>query len=491
MGNLGEASSAEEDKLAAKVLLVNPNRMKPVVTPVALDYLAQALEQQGIPVDILDLAFAEDPAKAMDELLSKENYLFIAVTVRNIDDSYFASQDFCLKKTRDIIDQIRSRTETPIILGGVGFSVIPELTLAYCRVEMGIKGEGEWSLAQLAKKMGAGKGIRDIPGLIFKEGKHFQKNPVPYGPLQDLTLSRRDSFDNLRYFQEGGMVGFETKRGCDQTCTYCADPLSKGSIIRFRNPKDVAAELAHLYRKGIDHFHTCDSEFNIPEEQAIDVCKEVVNQQLGEKIRWYAYASPTPFRDELAYWMKRAGCVGIDFGVDHGNNFMLRRLGRAHQAEDLRKIGRRARNYGFSFMFDLLLGGPGETFQTIQETIDLMKEVSPDRVGISLGVRLYRGTGLAREVSKQGVFCAENPNLHGVISGNEGMLQPVFYLSPELAEDGEEFLERQIAGDSRFLMGNRTKVDRNYNYNENSRLMEAIKQGYRGAFWDILRRAGN
>ncbi len=271
MGNLGEASSAEEDKLAAKVLLVNPNRMKPVVTPVALDYLAQALEQQGIPVDILDLAFAEDPAKAMDELLSKENYLFIAVTVRNIDDSYFASQDFCLKKTRDIIDQIRSRTETPIILGGVGFSVIPELTLAYCRVEMGIKGEGEWSLAQLAKKMGARKGIRDIPGLIFKEGKHFQKNPVPYGPLQDLTLSRRDSFDNLRYFREGGMVGFETKRGCDQTCTYCADPLSKGSIIRFRNPKDVAAELAHLYRKGIDHFHTCDSEFNIPEEQAIDV----------------------------------------------------------------------------------------------------------------------------------------------------------------------------------------------------------------------------
>jgi hypothetical protein len=287
------------------------------------------------------------------------------------------------------------------------------------------------------------------------------------------------------------MVGFETKRGCDQKCIYCADPISKGRIIRLRNPQDVAEELAHLYQKGVDHFHTCDSEFNIPEKPAIEVCKQIVRKRLGDKIRWYAYASPTPFSKELAYWMERAGCAGIDFGVDHGNDQMLRRLGRAHNSEAIAKTARLARKHGFSFMFDLLLGGPGETRDTIRQTIDFMKEVSPDRVGISLGVRLYRGTELARRVIREDGFGVANRNLHGVIQGNEEMLQPIFYLPGELGDDIEDFIERQFDGDPRFLLGSRKNLARNYNYNENSRLMEAIKQGYRGAFWDILRRMSN
>jgi hypothetical protein len=284
------------------------------------------------------------------------------------------------------------------------------------------------------------------------------------------------------------MVGFETKRGCDQKCIYCADPISKGRKIRLRNPPDVAAELAHLYRKGVDHFHTCDSEFNIPEGQAIAVCKEIVRKKLGDRIRWYAYATPAPFSEELADWMERAGCVGIDFGVDHGNDQMLRRLGRAYTREAVVNAARIARKHGFSFMFDLLLGGPGETRETIQETMELMKKVSPDRVGISLGVRLYRGTALARRVIREEGFGVANKNLHGVIRGNEEMLQPIFYLPGNLGEDIQEFVERQIAEDPRFLLGSRKNVERNYNYNENSRLMEAIQQGYRGAFWDILKR---
>ncbi len=81
-----------------------------------------------------------------------------------------------------------------------------------------------------------------------------------------------------------------------------------------------------------------------------------------------------------------------------------------------------------------------------------------------------------------------NRNLHGVIQGNEEMLRPIFYLPGGLGEDIEEFIERQIAADPRFLLGSRKNVERNYNYNENSRLMEAIQRGYRGAFWDILKR---
>ena len=69
------------------------------------------------------------------------------------------------------------------------------------------------------------------------------------------------------------------------------------------------------------------------------------------------------------------------------------------------------------------------------------------------------------------------------------LLPPTFYLEPALGEDIEEYIKKLTTGDSRFMFGNREKIDRNYNYNDNSQLVQAIvEQGYKGAFWDILRK---
>jgi radical SAM superfamily enzyme YgiQ (UPF0313 family) len=138
-------------------------------------------------------------------------------------------------------------------------------------------------------------------------------------------------------------------------------------------------------------------------------------------------------------------------------------------------------------MFDLLLGGPGETRQTIKETLELMKGLEPTRVGISLGVRLYPDTPLGKMVKKQGVI-RKNLHLQGTIDENPNMLRPIFYLSHELGDDIASYIEELIKGDSRFFFVSKGQTPRNYNYNDNSQLMTAIKKGYRGAFWDILRR---
>jgi hypothetical protein len=150
-------------------------------------------------------------------------------------------------------------------------------------------------------------------------------------------------------------------------------------------------------------------------------------------------------------------------------------------------LARRARAHGFSLLFDLLLGGPGETRKTIAEAVEMMRKTSPDRVGISLGLRLYSGTRLFLRIQAQGLR-KENSNLHGAVEGNAGLLRPIFYLESELGEDIEDYIDRLIGNDRRFLFGNRKRVDRNYNYNDNNVLAKAIAQGYRGAFWDILRR---
>jgi radical SAM superfamily enzyme YgiQ (UPF0313 family) len=135
-------------------------------------------------------------------------------------------------------------------------------------------------------------------------------------------------------------------------------------------------------------------------------------------------------------------------------------------------------------MFDLLLGAPGETRDTAQETINLMKDVNPSRVGISLGMRIYPGTYFGKTLKK--TTRVTGGGFFGIMS--DGMLRPLFYLSPELGEGVQEFIRGLVAGDIRFFFGGTEQIDENYNYNDNTKLIQAISNGHRGAFWDILRR---
>jgi len=118
-----------------------------------------------------------------------------------------------------------------------------------------------------------------------------------------------------------------------------------------------------------------------------------------------------------------------------------------------------------------------------------MKKIKPERVGISLGVRLYPNTRLGQkiiETSKDNLW--DNPSLFGELKNNESMLRPVYYCDANLGEDVEDWLHEMVGDDPRFLLGRRTDANLNYNYNDNPELTEAIKRGHRGAYWDILRR---
>jgi len=474
--------------MADKVLLVNPNQMKPAVAPLALDYLADALESSGFQVDVLDLCFSSDWGRDVDSYFTQNAVAAVGISLRNIDDSSIVNQEFFLPRFKEITDCIRQRTPAPLILGGSAFSVMPENTLAYFGLDLGIVGDGERCLPLLVGNLVADEDYASVPGLVYRDGEGFRSNPPSYSNLDIPASPKRTAVDNGRYYVEGGMGNIETKRGCNKHCIYCIDPLGKGRFLRWRSPRSVVDEMESLMEKGIDYFHFCDSEFNLPPSHADQVCLEITRRGLGDRVNWYAYVSPAPFTKEMATLFQKAGCRGLDFGVDSGNDRMLRTLGRDFGVDDLRHTAALCHQQGLTFMYDLLLGGPGETRETLRETVEVMKDVSPSRVGAALGIRIFPGTRLSGMVQEMGPP-RSNPNLLGNIDGNDRFFAPIFYLSAALGEDVSQYLADLIGGDERFFfMSPQEADDRNYNYSNHGLLMEAISRGYKGAFWDILRR---
>jgi radical SAM superfamily enzyme YgiQ (UPF0313 family) len=466
-----------------RVALVNTNRIRPPIAPIGLEYVAEAVAASGHEVAILDLCWAPDPRAAIEDFFRRTSYGLVGITLRNTDDCVAASRESFLAPFADAVGDIRRQTDAPVVVGGVGFSTMPETALSICGADAGVRGEGEFVFPDLAGRIEAGRPWRETPGLVKRRNGKRAAGPPAEGDLSRLPGMRRTRVDNARYFREGGQAGFESKRGCAGACVYCADPVAKGARVRARPPRAVADEIEALLAQGIDHLHTCDSEFNMPEAHALAVCEEMARRGLGERARWYAYCAPAPFPRELARAMRRSGCAGVNFGADSGDPGMLERLGRPYGPEAISDAVSHCRAEGIATMVDLLLGSPGETPASVRATIELMRRAEPDRVGVALGVRIYPGTALARRLEAA-------PSREG-LSGGGDPSDPTFYLEPALSDTIHEILDGMIGGDRRFFFYDPTRPDRDYNYNANDALGEAIRKGYRGAYWDILRRVAD
>ncbi|MCL4195700.1 MAG: radical SAM protein, partial [Thermoguttaceae bacterium] len=209
-------------------------------------------------------------------------------------------------------------------------------------------------------------------------------------------------------------------------------------------------------------------------------------------VRWYAYLAVRPFPPDLARLMRQAGCVGINFTSDSAHPQMLAAYRQSHRPEHLREAVACCRREGIAVMLDLLLGGPGETEETVAESIRFMKEIEPDCVGASVGMRLYPGTGVIDALGGEEAL----DRIDGICRHYEGpvdLLRPTFYISPHLGSRPARLVCELIGNDPRFFPPAEENESAgepasDHNYNDNRRLTDAIAAGARGAYWDILRR---
>jgi radical SAM superfamily enzyme YgiQ (UPF0313 family) len=474
--------------------LINSNRMTPPIAPVGLDYVAGAARDAGIRVEVLDLCLAEDPKAATDAYFTRRQPDLVGISFRNVDDCFWPGRSWFVPQVDEIVRAVRKQSDAPVVLGGIGYSIFPEELVRRTGVDFGVRGDGERSIVQLVEQLRGPKRFQRVEGLVWRQNGRLRANP-PAWPDELSVPTRRDVIDNRAYFQRGGQLGIETKRGCNRNCLYCVEPLAKGTAARLRFPSEVADEIEALLAQDIDVLHLCDSEFNVPVSHARAVCDEIIRRGLGERVRWYTYMAVTPFDSKLAGKMRRAGCVGINFASDAANPEMLATYRHRHRKEHLGEAVRLCRRHGISVMLDLLLGGPGETLETVAESIRFFQKIEPDCVGAALGVRLYSGTGALSVIADESPL-ERHPGIHRRYEGPIDLLRPTFYVSPALGEKPAELIRDLIGGDPRFFEpvdedpvgSTKSGPYTDYNYSENRPVVEAIQAGQRGAYWDILRR---
>lgn len=470
--------------------LINTNMMKPPIGPLGLDYIAGASKKCGINTETLDLCLEKSYEQALKKYFSQKEPSLVGLSFRNVDDCFWPSAEWFVPQLGWIIDVIRQLSDAPIVVGGVSFSIFGKDIVESTGADFGIVGDGEQAIAALYNELRGSKKFEAIKGLIWRRDGQILTNGKAWPEPLSLAVSR-DAVDNPAYFKQGGQCGIETKRGCDGRCLYCADPLAKGTKVRVREPAEVADEVQVLLNQGINVLHICDSEFNIPYNHALAVCEEFIRRRLGDKVRWYTYMAIQPFNTELASAMKKAGCAGIDFTTDSACALMLKTYRHDYFKQDIEAAVRLCKENGITVMLDLLLGGPGETPQTVEETIDFIKRIRPDCVGAALGVRIYPGTGMESVIAAEGEPEA-NPNIKRKYGGAINFFKPTFYIAGSLGERPAELVRDLIGADKRFFEpmpeAGKEIEPTDHNYNANIELVDAIKKGAKGAYWDILRR---
>ncbi len=408
-----------------KILLISVNREKiPYpVAPLGLAYIAASLQGKGHDISSLDLCFEDDPVGALKAALIDAQPDLVGISIRNIDNLTFPGSIFYLPYFKTVVETLRTESEAPVVLGGSGFSLFPEEILQSLGADYGIIGEGESSMPLLLELLASGTDPDNIPNLIYRDGCKDGlsiRNRQEYNLDFCSVMPARSFIDNKKYFELGGMANIQTKRGCPFKCVYCTYPVLEGSSLRLREPVDVVDEMKSLCRDySIDHIFFVDDIFNIPETHAIGICEEIVRRNI--KVSWTCFVSPKSMSKELVLVMKRAGCTGVEFGTDGGVDRTLDGLGKGFSQSDVERAQRLCDSVGLDVAHYLILGGPGETAETLEETFAFMERLKPRAVIAMLGVRIYPETPLHALAVKE-----------GVVADGESLLEPSFYVSKEV-----------------------------------------------------------
>jgi len=404
-----------------RVLLISANTetISMPTLPLGLACVAAATQNAGHEVALLNLMFEGDPKLGIRTSIEDFRPDVIGISVRNIDDQNMLQPQFLLAPVRDVIAICRGLSNAPIILGGAGYSIFPESALRYLGADMGIQGEGEVVFPIVLERIGKGARVSDTPGVWSpgqtSDARSFEKN-LDALPLPEPGLWIPPGADDRNLW-----VPVQSRRGCPLDCTFCSTSMIEGRAMRRRSPSPVVKWLAKLRETGCRNFNFVDNTFNLPPAYAKDLCRQIIEAKLDLHLWCLIY--PKRIDRELVELMKQAGCRHISFGFESGSDRMLRSLNKQFNSHEVSAVSKMFADAGIERMGFLLLGGPGETKDSVEESLSLADSLNLEALKTTIGLRLYPQTPLAR------IALAE-----GVMNADEDLLLPRFYLTPDLRD---------------------------------------------------------
>jgi radical SAM superfamily enzyme YgiQ (UPF0313 family) len=401
------------------VLLVSANteRINIPTLPLGMGLVAASVRAAGHTVAVLDLTTAGDPRSAIGGAVRAHRPDVIGVSVRNIDDQCMENPRFLLAQVREVVAACRACAGAPLVLGGAGYSIFPGAVLAYLGADMGVCGEGEVVFPALLSRLERGEDPSDLPGVYTagRSGKArmFARNldALPF-PDEELWSLADPAESDL-------WVPVQSRRGCPLDCSYCSTGSIEGRTIRARSPWLVAAEVARVAQAGFRRFYFVDNTFNLPPSYAMELCRWIAVQRLD--IVWRCILYPHDVPEALVRAMAEAGCVEVALGFESGSPRILRAMNKRFLPEEVRRISDRLAAHGIRRMGFLLLGGPGETQASVEESLAFADSLHLDGLKVSVGVRIYPDTPLQRTALQE-----------GAIAPGDDLLLPRFYLTPHL-----------------------------------------------------------
>ncbi|MFC1822703.1 radical SAM protein [Thermodesulfobacteriota bacterium] len=260
--------------------------------------------------------------------------------------------------------------EAKVIFGGIGASFLWEhLLMQFPEIDYVVIGEGEYTLLDVIRYIESEKSRNpeEIKGLAFRKGNRIIKtaDADPVENLDELPMP-------AEYFAYQHVT---TSRGCTWKCTFCGSPQFWGGGIRFRRPEQFVRELELLYDKSIRFFYFSDDTFTIDRKRVIAICKRIIEKSL--KIGWYAISRVNYVDEEMLYWMRKAGCIQISYGVESGSEKIRRLFNKKIKRDRIKQAFLLTQQYGIMPRAYFIYGSPGETWETINETIKLIKDIRP------------------------------------------------------------------------------------------------------------------
>lgn len=423
------------------MLLVSTNRERqpyPVV-PNGLACVASALSAAGHEVQFSDLCFERNPVPAASRAATLMRPDIIGVSVRNIDNSDAIALQHYRPEARAIFRALRlAAPGAKIIAGGAAFGVAPEALFTDFGVDYAVAGDGERASVALVDALSRGEEPKSIAGLVrsVSDRVHFS----PPGEEADLDSLPSPSLhrwiDLGRYERHGATIPIQTKRGCVYKCVYCTYRNVEGWGYRTRDPELVVDEVETLQKEAsIRHFDFVDSTFNSPPGHALEVCEAIIRRRLAVRLDTTNF-TPAAAAPELLSTMRRAGFRTLGITAESASDAVLERLEKGFDAAKVREVADRVQASGIRALWIFLVGGPGETRDTLEETIRFADERlrRGDAVYATVGLRIYPGTTLHRIALTE-----------GILEETSTLLDPTFYFSAQVSMEFAVKRLRQFA----------------------------------------------